>query len=79
MCVLEYGINYYYRLIPPAEDLEDSGVVVEFSYILRNTRPAPQTVEKLMWAFNGNDKDMIGYLGSTLLDPVENVTVAETV
>ena len=46
---------------------------------MRNTRPAPQTVDKLIWTFNGNDTDLIGDLGSTLLDPGEKVDVTATV
>ena len=78
-CVLADGSNTDYPSIPPDEDMEDCDVAVEYSYIVTNTSPNPQTVKKLVQNFNGNDKDLIGDLGSTVLGPVEEVVVTDTV
>ena len=50
--------NTDYLSIPPAGDIEDFEVVVECSYIVTTTSIKPQTVEKLVRNFNGNDNDM---------------------
>ena len=73
------GSNTDCSLIPPYEDMEDCDFVVEYSYIVSNTRPTPQTVYKLVCNINGNDKDLIGDLVSTLLAPGEDISVTETV
>ena len=44
--VLEDGSNNDWCSIPAAEYLEDCDVAVEYSYIVTNTSPIPQIVEK---------------------------------
>ena len=66
-CVLADGSNIDCRSIPAAEDLEDCEVLVEYSYIVSNTSPTPQTVDEFVRNFNGNDQSLIGELGSTVL------------
>ena len=44
--------------IPPAEEPEDYEVVVEYSHIVTNIIQKPQTVDKLVPNFNGNDNDI---------------------
>ena len=65
--MLADGSNIECRSIPAAEDLEDCEVLVEYSYIVSNTSPTPQTVDELVRNFNGNDQSLIGELGSTVL------------
>ena len=57
-CLLADYSNTYCRSIPLAKDPEDFEVVVEYSYIVNNTSPEPQTVEKVVWNFNGNNNDL---------------------
>ena len=57
-CVLAYDINTDCSLIPPSEETEECEVVVEYSYIVTNTIPKYQTVDKVMWNFNVNNNDL---------------------
>ena len=57
-CLLADDINNDCRLIPPVEYPEDCEVVVEYSYTVTNTSPKHQTVDKVVWNFNGDDNDM---------------------
>ena len=54
-CVLEDDINTNFHLITPAEDPEYCDIEVKFFYIVTHTGPKPQTFDKMVWNFNGND------------------------
>ena len=45
-------------LISPSEEPKDCGVVVEYSYIVTNNIPKPQTITKVVRNFNGDDNDL---------------------
>ena len=47
-CVLADDSNTDCCSIPPAENIEDCEVVVKYSYIVTNTSPKPQTVDKVV-------------------------------
>ena len=50
--MLADGSNNDWCSIPAVEDMEDCYYVVEYSYIVTNTSPTPQTVRKLVQNFN---------------------------
>ena len=57
-CVLEDGSSTDCHSISSYEEPEDCEFVLEYSYIVTNTSPNLQTVDKLVRNFNVNDDDL---------------------